>query len=149
MEESQMKIGIGSDHGGYLVKEQLKTYLQENYEIIDFGTDSVESTDYPTYAFLVGNAVADKKIEKGILVCTTGIGMSIACNKVHGVRCAKVDSNEEAVLTRQHNNSNVIALSAKKSIEEIKQIIATFLTTEFSNEERHMRRNQMIDHYGE
>lgn len=144
-----MKIGIGADHGGYLIKEQLKTYLQETYEVVDFGTDSIESTDYPTYAFLVGNAVSKGEIEKGILICTTGIGMSIACNKVHGVRCAKVDNQEEAFLTRQHNNSNVIALSAKKSIEELKQIIDTFLTTEFSNEERHMRRNQMIDTYGE
>lgn len=144
-----MKIGIGADHGGYLVKEQLKAYLQEAYDVIDFGTNSIESTDYPKYAFLVGNAVSKKEIEKGILICTTGIGMSIACNKVHGVRCAKVDNREEAFLTRQHNNSNVIALSAKKSIEEIKQIIDTFLTTEFSNEERHIRRNQMIDTYGE
>lgn len=142
-----MKIGIGSDHGGYLVKEKIKEYLKDRYEIIDFGTISIESVDYPKYAFLVGEAVVSNEIEKGILICTTGIGMSIACNKVHGVRCAKVDNLEEAVLTRKHNNSNVIALSAKKDIEEINQIIDTFLTTEFSGEERHVRRVQMIDNY--
>ena len=142
-----MKIGIGSDHGGYLVKEKIKEYLKDKYEIIDFGTTSIESVDYPKYAFLVGKAVVNKEVEKGILICTTGIGMSIACNKVHGVRCAKVDNLEEAVLTREHNNSNVIALSAKKDIEEVKQIIDTFLTTEFSGEERHVRRVQMIDSY--
>lgn len=144
-----MKIGIGSDHGGYLVKEEIKDYLKDKYKIIDFGTTSIDSVDYPKYAFLVGEAIQKKEIEKGILICTTGIGMSIACNKVHGVRCAKVDNLEEAVLTREHNNSNVIALSAKKGIEEIKQMIDIFLTTEFSNEERHSRRNHMVDTYGE
>ncbi len=95
----------------------------------------------------MGKAVVSKEVEKGILICTTGIGMSIACNKVHGVRCAKVDNLEEAALTREHNNSNVIALSAKKDIEELKQIIDIFLTTKFSGEERHVRRVEMIDHY--
>lgn len=144
-----MKIGIGSDHGGYLVKEEIKKYLKDKYELIDFGTTSTDSVDYPKYAFLVGEAIQKKEIEKGILICTTGIGMSIACNKVHGVRCAKADNIEEARLTREHNNSNVIALSAKKGIEEIKQMIDIFLTTEFSNEERHSRRNHMVDTYGE
>ncbi len=142
-----MKIGIGSDHGGYLVKEEIKQYLKDKYELIDFGTTSTDSVDYPKYAFLVGEAIQKKEIEKGILICTTGIGMSIACNKVYSVRCAKVDNLEEAVLTREHNNSNVIAMSAKKNIEEMKQIIDTFLTTEFSGEERHVRRVQMIDGY--
>ncbi len=144
-----MKIGIGSDHGGYLAKEELKKYLQSKYEVIDFGTNSEESTDYPKYAFLVGEAIQKKNIELGILICKTGIGMSIACNKVKGVRCAKVDNMEEASLTRLHNNSNVIALSANKNIEQLKQLVDTFLTTSFSNEERHQRRNEMVDRYGE
>lgn len=144
-----MKIGIGSDHGGYLAKEELKKYLQSKYEVIDFGTNSEESTDYPKYAFLVGEAIQKKNIELGILICKTGIGMSIACNKVKGVRCAKVDNIEEASLTRLHNNSNVIALSANKNIEQLKQLVDTFLTTSFSNEERHQRRNEMVDRYGE
>lgn len=144
-----MKIGIGADHVGYLVKEQIKAYLKEKYEIIDFGTTSIEPADHPTYAFAVGEAVVKKEIDKGILICTTGIGMSIACNKVHGVRCAKVDNIEEAASSRLHNNSNVIALSAKKEIEEIKQMIDIFLTTEFSKIERYCKRNEMIDTYGE
>ena len=144
-----MKIGIGTDHGGYLAKEEIKTYLKDNYEIKDFGTSSTDSVDYPLFAFTVGEAVQKSEIDFGILICTTGIGMSIACNKVHGVRCAKVDNKEEAYLTRQHNNSNVIALSAKKDIADLKQIIDIFLTTPFSNEERHSRRNHMVDTYGE
>ena len=144
-----MKIGIGSDHGGYLIKEEIKNYLKDQYEIIDFGTNNTDSVDYPLFAFQVGEAIQKKEIELGILICTTGIGMSIACNKVHGVRCAKVDNREEAYLTRQHNNSNVIALSAKKNLDEIKQILDIFLTTSFSNEERHSRRNHMVDTYGE
>ena len=144
-----MKVGIGSDHGGYLVKEELKKELMSNYEVIDFGTNSVESTDYPKYAFLVGEAIQKKNIDFGILICKTGIGMSIACNKVKGVRCAKVDNIEEASLTRLHNNSNVIALSANKKVEELKQLVDIFLTTSFSGEERHQRRVQMIDDYGE
>lgn len=143
-----MKIGIGADHGGYLVKEQIKQYLQENYEVIDFGTTNTESTDHPKYAFAVGEAIDKGEINRGILICTTGIGMSIACNKVHGVRCAKVDNKEEASLSRLHNNSNVIALSAKKEIEEIKQLIDIWLQTEFSEIERYQKRNQMIDTYG-
>ncbi len=143
-----MKIGIGSDHGGYLVKEELKKYLQTKYEVIDYGTDSELSTDYPKYAFAVGESVQKGIIDVGILICKTGIGMSIACNKVKGVRCAKVDHLEEASLTRLHNHSNVIALSANKSIEEIKSIIDVFLTTPFSDEERHKKRVEMIDGYG-
>ena len=143
-----MKIGIGSDHGGYLVKEEIKKYLQEKYEVIDFGTDSEESTDYPIYAHLVGEAIQDGNVDYGVVICRTGIGMSIACNKMKGIRCAKVDNIEEASLTRLHNNSNVIALSANKNIEELKQLIDTFLTTSFSNEERHIRRIDMLESYG-
>lgn len=149
MEDEKMKIGIGSDHGGYLAKEELIAYLKDNYEIKDFGTTSTDSVDYPIFAFQVGEAIQKHEIDFGILVCTTGIGMSIACNKVHGVRCAKVDNEEEASLTRAHNNSNVIALSAKKDMEEIKKLIDIFLTTPFSNEERHCRRNHMVDTYGD
>lgn len=144
-----MKIGIATDHGGFQVKEELKRYLEETYEIVDFGTNNEESVDYPKYAFLIGEAIQKQEIDFGIVICKTGIGMSIACNKVKGVRCAKVDNKEEASLTRLHNNSNVIALSAKKSIEELKEIIHIFLTTNFSLEERHIRRNALVDHYGE
>ncbi len=144
-----MRIGIGADHGGYIVKEKLKEYLKDKYEIIDFGTNSIELADHPKYAFLVGEAVVNNEIEKGILICTTGIGMSIACNKVHGVRCAKVDNVDEALSSRLHNNGNVIALSAKKEFDEIKQMIDIFLTTDFSGVDRYIKRNQMIDTYGD
>ena len=129
-------IGIASDHAGFELKEKLKKELK-NYQIIDYGTTVDTSVDYPDYAFKIGESIANKGIKLGILICKTGIGMSIACNKVRGVRCAKVDNVEEAKLTRLHNNSNVIAISAlnKNALE----IVKTFLDTEFSNEERHLK----------
>ncbi len=142
----KMNIGIASDHRGYKLKQELTNFLKDiGYNIIDYGTTSTESTDYPIYAFKIGEAVRDKKIDKGILICGTGIGMSIACNKVNGVRCAKVSSKEEASLCRLHNDANVIAI--KENEEDFKEIIITFLTTEFSNEEKHIRRVNMINEY--
>ena len=141
-------IGIASDHAGYEVKKEVIKFLEENnYEVIDYGTNSSESVNYPNYAFKIGEDVVNKKIEKGILICKTGIGMSIACNKVKGVRCSKVDNKEEASLTRSHNDSNVIALSSMKSIQEIKEIILTYLETPFSNEEKHINRIKEISKY--
>ena len=139
-------IGIASDHAGFELKEKLKKELK-NYQIIDYGTTVDTSVDYPDYAFKIGESIANKGIKLGILICKTGIGMSIACNKVRGVRCAKVDNVEEAKLTRLHNNSNVIAISAlnKNALE----IVKTFLDTEFSNEERHIRRINKIAEYEE
>ena len=139
-------IGIASDHAGFELKEKLKKELKD-YQIIDYGTMVDTSVDYPDYAFKIGESIANKGIKLGILICKTGIGMSIACNKVRGVRCAKVDNVEEAKLTRLHNNSNVIAISAlnKNALE----IVKTFLDTEFSNEERHIRRINKITEYEE
>lgn len=139
-------IGIASDHAGFELKEKLKKDLKD-YQIIDYGTMVDTSVDYPDYAFKIGESIANKGIKLGILICKTGIGMSIACNKVRGVRCAKVDNVEEAKLTRLHNNSNVIAISAlnKNALE----IVKTFLDTEFSNEERHIRRINKITEYEE
>lgn len=143
-----MKVGIATDHRGFLIKAELIDFLNSiGYKTIDYGTNSDEPVDYPEYAFKVGEAVRDKKIDMGILICRTGIGMSIACNKVEGVRCAKVDSVEEAALTRIDNDSNVIALSYAKTITEMKEIIKTFLEMNFSNEERHIRRINMINNY--
>ena len=141
-----MKIGIASDHRGVILKEKIKNYLNEKYKIIDYGTNSIESVDYPEYAFKVGEDIRDNKIDLGILICGTGIGMSIACNKVKKVRCAKVTTKEEAYLARQHNNANVIALS--ENVTNYKEIIDTFLTTPSSKEEKHQRRVAMIDNYG-
>ena len=141
-----MKIAIGNDHHGVTLKKELVDDLKkQGYEVINYGSDSEEMVDYTKYAFLVGEAVRDHKVDFGILICGSGIGMSIACNKVKGVRCAKVNDKEEAFLARSHNNANVIDLSEKTT--DYKEIIDTFLTTDFSNEEKHHRRVEMIDNY--
>ncbi len=141
-------IGIGSDHAGYELKEKIKKYLNElDYQVIDYGTMVNTPVDYPDYAFKVGESIASKGIQLGILVCKTGIGMSIACNKVKGVRCAKVDNVEEAYLTRFHNNSNVLAISSMNP--NALEIVKTFIETKFSNEERHVRRINKISEYEE
>lgn len=143
-----MKIYIACDHNGVLIKDKLITYLKRiNYEIIDLGTNTVESIDYPLKAFELGKKVSKEKNSLGILICGTGIGMSIACNKVNGIRCAKVSSVKEAELCKKHNNANVIAISGKISLRKAKNIISAFLSTPFSNEERHIRRNTQIDNY--
>ncbi len=140
-----MKIGIANDHRGYDLKEKIKEKLE--IDIIDFGTNSIESVDYPDYAFMLGEAVRDKKVDLGIAICGSGIGISIACNKVRGVRCARVVSAKEAKITKIDNNSNIIALSANLTIEEALEIIETFLNTEFKLDERHMRRIKKISEY--
>ncbi|MCI9233633.1 MAG: ribose 5-phosphate isomerase B [Bacilli bacterium] len=144
-----MKIAIATDHHGVEIKEQLIKLLQEEkMEVLDFGTNGIEMVDYPIFAFHVGEAVASNFVDYGILLCGTGIGMSIACNKVKGVRCAKVNTLEEARLSREHNNANVLALSSKLSISEMKEIIHTFLNTSFL-EDRHLRRINQIQNYEE
>ena len=143
-----MKIAIANDHNGVNIKTMLKKYLEElGYEVLDFGSNTSESVDYPNYSFKVGKSVANKESDLGILICGTGIGMSIACNKVKGVRCAKVYNLEEAILSKQHNNANVIALSSNLSESDLKEITKAFIETNFSNEERHIRRNNLIDNY--
>lgn len=142
-----MKIGIASDHAGYLKKVKIIKYLSKKYEVMDYGTYNKDSVDYPDYAKKVCHALNNNEIELGILICYTGIGMSIAANKIKGIRCAKVDNTKEAILTREHNNANVIALSARKSTLELKDIIDKFLTTKFSNEERHLRRINKLEDY--
>ena len=142
-----MKIGIAADHNGVKMKAKIKAYLEHlGHEIIDFGPETIDSVDYPEYAFKVGKALKEE-IEIGILICGTGIGMSIAANKVKGVRCALVHSTKEAKLSRLHNNANVIALSANTSMLRIKDILDVFINTKFSNEERHQRRINLIDSY--
>lgn len=142
-----MKIGIASDHRGYNLKEQIIEKLIEEYKIIDCGTNSQESTDYPDYAFKLGNLVADKDVDFGIAICGSGIGISIACNKVKGIRCAKVDSIEEAIATRNDNDSNIIAFGEKMSLEKALDLINTFIITEASKEEKHVRRRNKIKEY--
>lgn len=142
-----MKIGIACDHHGIDIKENLIDYLKEEYEVVDFGPNTTEPVDYPDFAFKIGEAARDNIIDFGILLCNTGIGMSIACNKVKKVRCAHVSNVYEAEMTRLDNNSNVIALSARNSIEDLKLMIDKFLTTEYTVVERHQRRIDKIDNY--
>lgn len=109
-----MKIAIGCDHGGYEMKELIKKHLQEKgFDIKDFGTDSTASTDYPDFAKAVGEAVVAEEFDRGILICGTGIGISIAANKIPGVRCALVGDCFSAKATRQHNDTNVLALGGR------------------------------------
>ncbi len=145
-----MKIGIASDHRGYKLKEKLKKeLLKRNYEIIDYGTYSEESTDYPDYAFKLGENVRNKNVNFGIAICGSGIGISIACNKVKGIRCAKVVNSAEAKVTRLDNDANIVAFGEKTSIEDALNIVETFITTPFSNLEKHVRRINKIKKYEE
>ena len=145
-----MKIGIASDHRGFQLKEKIKrNYKNTDLEIIDYGTYSEESTDYPDYAFKVSEAVRDKKVDFGIAICGSGIGISIACNKVKGIRCAKVDSINDVIATRKDNDANVIAFSEKVPIEEAIDFVNTFIDTPCSLEEKHVRRRNKIKNYEE
>ena len=114
---------------------------------IDYGTNSTDMVDYPDYAFKIGEAITNGEIDYGILLCNTGIGMSIACNKVRGVRCAKVSNVYEAKMTRRDNDANCISLSAKMDIGEMKDVIITFLTEEYANIDRYNRRIEKINNY--
>lgn len=143
-----MKIGIACDHHGVEVKQNVTKKLTElGYDIVDYGTNTTEMVDYPLYAFKVGEAVSKKEVDFGILFCNSGIGMSIACNKVKGVRCAKVSNTWDAEMTRRDNDANVIALSTKLEFDEIIDIIVKFLQTEFLPLERYQRRIDLINNY--
>ena len=145
-----MKIGFANDHRGYKLKQKLKQKLESlNYEVEDYGTYSTESVDYPDYAFKLGKAVVKKKIDFGVAICGSGIGISIACNKVKGIRCAKVSSKEEAKITRIDNDSNIIAFGEKTPINTALKMILLFINTEFSSEEKHHRRVNKIIEYEE
>ncbi len=145
-----MKIGFASDHRGYKLKKELIDELKkENYEIIDYGTDSEESTDYPDYAFKLGENVVNKNVDFGVAICGSGIGISIACNKVKGIRCAKVSNKEEAEVTRIDNDSNIVAFGEKTSFDEALAIVKTFINTESSDLEKHKRRINKIKEYEE
>ena len=144
-----IKIGIASDHRGYILKEQIIDRLMTKYDITDCGTTSNESVDYPDYAFKLGNLVADKDVDFGIAICGSGIGISIACNKVKGVRCAKVDNLEEVIATRNDNDSNIIAFGEKMPLDKALELIEKFIATPASQEEKHKRRREKIKEYEE
>ncbi len=140
-----MKIGVCSDHRGVYMKEKVLEYLEhEGYEVIDCGTNSIESADFPEYAYKLGMSIAKKKIDRGIAICGTGIGMSIVLNKIKGVYCAKIDSLNDAVLCRQHNDANCISFSADIDTDMVLEMVDKFLETEFLGEDKYIRRNKMI-----
>ena len=137
-----MKIAIGCDHGALDLKEAVKAHLEKKgYEVADYGTYTLDSCDYPDFAEKAAKAVASGECEKGIVMCTTGIGVSVTANKVKGVRCALLSDLMTAKLTREHNDTNMMALGAgvvgpKLALE----IVDMWLSTEFSHDERHQRR---------
>lgn len=141
-----MKIAIGSDHGAYDLKQDMIPWLKElGFEVEDKGCDSLNSCDYPIYARAVAEAVADGSADKGIVLCTTGIGASIAANKVKGIRCALCHNEHTAEMTRLHNDSNVLAMGAAELTPVLaKRIAKIWLDTEFSGEEKHARRIRLI-----
>ena len=140
-------IAIGSDHGGYALKQEIMAHLEKKgVAYRDFGSYSEESCDYPVYGKAVAHAVADGEYEYGILICGTGIGISIAANKVPGIRAALCTDCFMAEATRLHNNANILALGGRVvGVGLALKIVDTFLDTPFSNEERHIRRIEGIE----
>ena len=141
-----MKIGIGSDHGGYELKESIKEYLrEEGIEFVDYGTNSMESVDYPDFGKAVSEAVINKEVDRGILICGTGIGISITANRNKGIRCALCTDSYSARMTRLHNDANILALGGRVvGVGLALDIVKTFLETEFEAG-RHQRRINKID----
>ena len=137
-----MKISVGCDHGALTLKNKVVEHLKKNgHEVMDFGTHTAASCDYPEFAAAAAKAVASGECEKGIVLCTTGIGISIAANKVKGIRCALLSDLMSARLTREHNDTNMMAMGAAIVGEMLGlQIVDTWLGTEFSAEAKHQRR---------
>ena len=143
-----MRIAIGSDHVGFNLKNDIIDFLKsQGHEVKDFGCYSLDSCDYPDFGFPVAISVKNKEYDRGIVICSTGIGMSIVANKVAGIRCALVTNCECARLTREHNDSNVLALGAKVVSKELaKEIVDIWLNTEFTGG-RHLNRVNKIKEY--
>ncbi len=141
-----MKVAVANDHGALCLKEELLKHLQSlGVEVIDFGTNENTSVDYPDYALKVAESVAEGKADKGILMCGTGIGISIAANKVKGIRCAHCSDSFSAKATREHNDANVIAFGGRVIGAEImKEIVTAFIKTPFSGDKRHVQRISKI-----
>ncbi|MBI3209891.1 MAG: ribose 5-phosphate isomerase B [Candidatus Solibacter usitatus] len=140
-----MKISIGADHAGFELKEELRRRLAaQGHEVLDRGTHSLDSVDYPDFAASVAGDIRNGESERGVLVCSTGVGMSIAANKFPGIRAALAWNPDEVRLTRQHNDANVLALGAKyASAEQAAELVDAFLKTEFEGG-RHVRRLEKI-----
>ena len=141
-----MKIAVACDHGGYDYKEIVKDLLLEmGYEVKDFGCPSTQSVDYTDFAAPCAKAVASKEYDRGIVICGTGIGVSITANKVKGIRCALCSDPVSAQLTRLHNDSNMLAMGARIiGVEMMKEIVRVWVETPFSEDERHIRRIKKI-----
>jgi ribose 5-phosphate isomerase B len=141
-----MVIAVGSDHAGFNLKEAIKAKLEaEGHTIIDVGTDSTESVDYPKFGHAVGRTVASGEAERGVAVCGSGIGISIACNKVPGIRAALCTSVEMAEMCRRHNNANVICMGERMITQELAfAMVDTWMTTEFEGG-KHLRRINELD----
>ena len=142
-----MRIAIGSDHAGFEQKQMLKSYIANElgHEVIDLGPDSDARCDYPDYGEKVARSVASGECDRGIVICTTGIGISIAANKVKGIRCALCGDSLSAEMTRRHNDANMLALGAGITGPNLaKRIVETFLNTEFEGG-RHARRVGLLD----
>ncbi len=143
-----MKIGIESDNKGYKTKEQLKKYLKNKYEIIDYGTDSEERTDYPIYGIKLGEKVRDKEVEYGIAICGSAIGISIACNKVKGIRCGKINTIKEAIHAKTHDYVNIIEISGEEKLRKNIKIIEAFLNSkEITEDPIYKQRIEEITRY--
>ena len=146
-----MKVSIGCDHSALELKNEIIAFLKsKSIEVIDRGTYTKDSCDYTDYGYMVAKDIKDGVVDRGIVICFTGIGMSMIANKVKGVRCALVGSIDAAILTREHNDSNCLALSAKYTGYALaKEIVDAWINTEFSNNERHLRRINKISKYEE
>jgi len=144
-----MKIGFGGDHAGVRLRGVLMDAARKmGYEVVDYGTATADSVDYPDYAYAVASQVASGELDRGVVVCYTGIGVSITANKVRGIRCALCSEPLSARLTREHNDSNVLALGAGMVGEALaEEILRVWLTTPFSGGERHCRRIEKIKEY--
>lgn len=140
-----MTIGITNDHRGVNGKQILTEYLTAlGYNVVNYGTNSTISADFPDYAKKLGEGILNKEVDLGVAICGTGIGMSIALNKMKGIYCAKVSNISEATLSRAHNNANVIAISEELDKELMKEIVKTFIETPFTNIDRYIIRNNKI-----
>jgi len=140
-----MKIGITNDHRGVITKGYLVSYLESmGHTVINYGTDTDIAVDFPDYAYKLGKGIISKEVDLGIAICGTGIGMSIALNKMKGITCAKVSNVSEAILSKAHNNANAIAISEEIPEEITKEIIDKFINTPFSNIDRYINRNDKI-----
>lgn len=143
-----MKIGIASDHRGFETKEKIKEYFKNKYELIDYGTNSKERVDYPIYGILLGEKVAKKEVQYGIAICGSAIGISVACNKVKGIRCGKINTIEEAQHAKSHDYVNVIALSGEAPLEDNIKMIEAFLETkEITEDPVYLKRIKEIEDY--